>query len=116
LLKLLVIFEYIIILGAPLLLLLSGSEVIRTRSKAPFTLVLISISSAWMLLSLAWNGTFGPFYSTLRSYVLLGNLILMLICGVLSIAIRTQRSARSSGAAFLLSFVWFITLAISYAV
>ena len=110
------IFEYIVILGSTLLLLLGWRDVIETKSKAPFTLVLISVSSAWMLLSLAWNGAFGPFYSAPRSYVLLGNLILMLICGVVSVAIRTQRNAKTSVAAFLLSFVWFITLAVAYAV
>jgi hypothetical protein len=111
----LVILEYCLIVVAPLLL---GWEwkLRIARRQHPFSLIVTTISSSWILVGLIWRGAIGPDYSNAHGYIAAANSAANLLCAVSAAAVASQRSFRTVLSALSLAFVWAVALSILYAV
>jgi hypothetical protein len=109
------LIEYGLIAAAPILLAWEWRLRLGVK-KYPLSLIVVTISSLWILLALAWRGALGPDYSDLHAYITLVNALADLICAILAATIKTQRSYRTVIAGMFLAFVWAFTLSIMYAV
>jgi hypothetical protein len=80
------------------------------------SLVVASVSCAWILLATVWPGAIGPDYSRLHGVIVLANLIAAVATAIATLAIRSQRSVRVFIPAVALAIGWFIALAVMDAV
>jgi hypothetical protein len=108
-----VAFEYVCMCAAPVLL---AWEWLRSFRRRSISLIIASVSCIWMLFSLVWRGALGPDYSNAHAYIIAANLVAVMLTAIASALIRSQRSVRTVFAAVMLGFVWFVALAIMYAV
>jgi hypothetical protein len=111
----LALLEYCLLAVAPILLVWEWGMRLAGR-QYPLTLILATISYLWILLGLVWRGVIGPDYPNIHAYIAILNSATNVICVVVALAVRSQRSLRTAFAAMSLAFVWTVTLLIMYAV
>ena len=109
------LIEYGLIAAAPILLAWEWKLCVAVK-KYPLSLIVVTISSLWILLAFVWRGALGPDYSNLHGYITLANAVANIICAALAATLKTQRSYRTILTALFLAFVWAFTLLIMYAV
>lgn len=115
-------FEVAIPLACVIPVTLSWRELMRSsaakRSINYLPLVIASISLLWIAMAFANEDVLGPDYSSIRSCIILGNLIATLSCFLVSLVfsffpLAKRRHASTALACLLLSLEWFVIGAVS---
>jgi len=109
------LFEDSLLVAAPTLLAWEWAIRLAHR-RYTLSAIVVTVSCVWILLARVWRSVIGPDYSNAHAYIVIANILALIAVAIATLFVRSQRSPRILLAALSLAFVWFVALAIMYAV